>query len=277
MWWVQQSAHNSNLLSSIHPSIHPSIHLFHPPILPSSLTYKDSYDDDYKGCLQQREMQIKKGYLFCEMKHNIPLKQTWEKAKAFWNNQLPPKLDKDTAIAVTAYTSKSLYSQLNSAVEGGTHKVTNSFFRSMHLLLTKAIQILRPSKCLTTYRGINVFILLKKGETFRFGRFASSSKLLKVAQDFGLKMIFTITTCYGADIAPYSFYKSISEVLIPPYEVFKVTSVQGNHVTLMSTGKTLVNKRCRPLSHSCPYKPSWNPYLGYGRDVTFSKRHFHIL
>ncbi|KAG2465451.1 NAR5 ribosyltransferase, partial [Polypterus senegalus] len=196
------------------------------------------------------------------MKYNNPLKETWEKARAYWINHDPPFLDKDTATAVTAYTMKWLYSQLNSAVEGGTHKVTNSFFRSMHLLLTKAIQILRPSTCLTTYRGINVFIPLKTGETFRFGRFASSSKLLSVAQGFGSKMVFTIITCYGADIAPYSYNKNLYEVLIPPYEVFKVASVHGNHVTLISTGKTLVNKRCRPLSDSCPYKPSWNPHGG---------------
>ncbi|XP_051783577.1 ecto-ADP-ribosyltransferase 5-like [Erpetoichthys calabaricus] len=231
----------------------------------TSLTYEDSYDDDYKGCFQQREMQIKKGYLSCEMKHNWALKHAWDKAWAYWSYQIPPKLDRDTATAVTAYTSNSLFSQLNSAVEGGTHKVTNGYFRSMHLLLTKAIQILRPGNCITTYRGINVFIPLKKGEMFRFGRFASSTTIWHIAQGFGLKMFFIIRTCYGANIAPYSLYKSESEVLIPPYEVFTVTSVHGKQVNLISTGKTLVNKRCRPLSHSCPYKPSWNPYLGYGR------------
>uniref|UniRef100_A0A8C4RKS4 NAD(P)(+)--arginine ADP-ribosyltransferase n=1 Tax=Erpetoichthys calabaricus TaxID=27687 RepID=A0A8C4RKS4_ERPCA len=199
-------------------------------ILQTSLTYEDSYDDDYKGCFQQREMQIKKGYLSCEMKHNWALKHAWDKAWAYWSYQIPPKLDRDTATAVTAYTSNSLFSQLNSAVEGGTHKVTNGYFRSMHLLLTKAIQILRPGNCITTYRGINVFIPLKKGEMFRFGRFASSTTIWHIAQGFGLKMFFIIRTCYGANIAPYSLYKSESEVLIPPYEVFTVTSFQIVHV-----------------------------------------------
>uniref|UniRef100_A0A8C4RPC4 NAD(P)(+)--arginine ADP-ribosyltransferase n=1 Tax=Erpetoichthys calabaricus TaxID=27687 RepID=A0A8C4RPC4_ERPCA len=223
-----------------------------------SITYEDSYDDDYVGCLGKREIQVKQGYLSCEKKQNSIFKYAWDAAEIYWRNRVPPKLDRDTAIAVTAYTSNSFYYQLNAAVQGGVNQVTNGYFRSIHLLLTKAIQTLQNGKCMTTYRGIKVYIPLKRGELFRFGRFASSSKSRKVAEHFGSKMLFTIKTCFGVDITQYSLYKEESEVLIPPYEEFKVTDAHWNQITLMSTGKARSNKRCESMSPSCPYQPTWN-------------------
>ncbi|XP_039607941.1 ecto-ADP-ribosyltransferase 5-like isoform X2 [Polypterus senegalus] len=88
-----------------------------------SITYEDSYDDDYVGCMGKREIQVKQGYLSCEKKQNSIFKYAWNAAETYWKNRVPPKLDRDTAIAVTAYTSNFMYSQLNVAVEGGVNQV----------------------------------------------------------------------------------------------------------------------------------------------------------
>ncbi|XP_030634885.1 ecto-ADP-ribosyltransferase 5-like [Chanos chanos] len=64
------------------------------------------------------------------------------------------------------------------------------------------------------------------GTTVRFGRFASSSWDANANVKFGDKTCFIIHTKFGANISKFSVYKQEKEVLIPPYETFRVISVQ---------------------------------------------------
>ncbi|XDV11357.1 hypothetical protein PO909_000320 [Leuciscus waleckii] len=92
-----------------------------------------------------------------------------------------------------------------------------------------AIQILtkKQKKCKSTYRGTKAeFYKNVTGTKIRFGSFASSSLDRKVAQGFGTKSCFEIKTCNGVNVIKYSKYPEQKEVLIPPYETFKVTAVK---------------------------------------------------
>lgn len=67
--------------------------------------------------------------------------------------------------------------------------------------------------------------------TMRFGQFASSSTYEHVAKMFAdWKTCFKITTCFGASLAGLSQLNNEEEVLISPYEVFKMAEVTKNKV-----------------------------------------------
>ncbi|KAF6724607.1 NAD(P)(+)--arginine ADP-ribosyltransferase 1 [Oryzias melastigma] len=109
---------------------------------------------------------------------------------------------------------------------------------------TGAIQKLAAKKtgrkCHTSYRRTNIsFRQDALNKRIRFGRFTSSSlhpleskEGINLGKTFGQKSCFVIKTCYGADISPYSWVKIDSgknteaEILIPPYEEFKVTKIE---------------------------------------------------
>ncbi|XP_039607942.1 T-cell ecto-ADP-ribosyltransferase 1-like [Polypterus senegalus] len=211
--------------------------------------YENSYDDDYKGCREERDTEITEYYLDNDLNKNEFLRSAWNKAKKHWNASTPYILDLNTSIAVRGYTSASFHTELNTAIQDGVTSVTKNHYRSIHFLLTKAIQTLNRGECIRAYRGVGVEIRPREGEVFRFGRFASASRNIMVALKFKNATVFNITTCYGADISNYSLYKTEAEVLIPPYEVFIVKESYDRYVTLESKNIT-VNYRCWPLKGS---------------------------
>lgn len=101
---------------------------------------------------------------------------------------------------------------------------------SLQFLLTEAIQTLKKTQqeCFFTYRGtklkFNDNVLDKE---IRFGSFASSSLDINVTKDFGNESCFEIRTCEGANITDYSKNSTEKEVLIPPYEKFKVMAIKN--------------------------------------------------
>ena len=84
----------------------------------------------------------------------------------------------------------------------------------------------------------------------RFGSFVSTS-LKHDLVEFGEATCFEIETRFGAEITKLSEHQDEEEVLIPPYEVFTITAVEGKGnrlgcevlYTLESAGKTS-NMKC---------------------------------
>ncbi|XP_071437962.1 erythroblast NAD(P)(+)--arginine ADP-ribosyltransferase-like [Pithys albifrons albifrons] len=100
----------------------------------------------------------------------------------------------------------------------------------MHFLLTEALDDLRKDKshpaCLHVYRGIkNISFTAETGQIIRFGQFTSSSLKKTVSEGYGTDTFFELYTCHGAKIQDFSFMPHHKEVLIPPFETFRVTSV----------------------------------------------------
>ncbi len=190
----------------------------------------NSVDDQFKGCKGKMADLVKTKYLRKEMKNSAKFKHYWQKSK---NVVMFPKhnLTRNHLIAIRVYTGVYIYRKLNDATRYGRKQYKNKAFNwtLLHFLLTEAIQILKKqqNKCYLTYRGTRAkFDKHVLNKEVRFGSFASSSLNPKIAQGFGTKSCFEIKTCESAELTKYSQNPFIKEVLIPPYEKFRVTAVR---------------------------------------------------
>ncbi|KAI3372960.1 hypothetical protein L3Q82_023393 [Scortum barcoo] len=147
-------------------------------------------------------------------------------------------LGKEQIVALYAYTSASgnIYKDFNAAVRSQRSQYKTTFrYHAFHFYLTVALQALKARErgldeiCFTVYRrDAHYFSQNVLNKEIRFGSFASSSKGQYInAETFGDASCFEIYTCSGADVSFFSkFGDAEGEVLIPPYEVFKVTAIQ---------------------------------------------------
>ncbi|XP_062892775.1 uncharacterized protein LOC134339918 [Mobula hypostoma] len=179
-------------------------------------------------------------YLKKERGINKTLDKAWR--EALDERQTDPRLSKapvprglreQHVVAIIAYTLETpLYSQFNTAMRmyGANDSVyAEKFpFKSFQYLLSVAIQRLREVLGKTpqpTYRRMRKKSSGKVGSRMKFGYFASTS-CKQGEEEFGKKTIFTIFSQYGAQIENYSSIPGEEEVLIPPYEAFKITRYQ---------------------------------------------------
>ncbi|XP_053215346.1 erythroblast NAD(P)(+)--arginine ADP-ribosyltransferase-like [Podarcis raffonei] len=218
----------------------------------------DSFDDQYVRCEMEKEIARLNQTEF--LKNKI-YANAWKLAANLRDDSnWPRNLKPEYAAAIMAYTFEEpkLYPDFNAAVrEAGKSKehYRNNFnFKTFHFLLTRALQDLRISNtpsppCYKVFRGVrNIHFSATVDDTVRFGQFASSSRQEGIAQCFTkvgqpvAKTIFEIYTCHGVLIREFSDVPSEDEVLIPPYEQFRVVSsrkdVDGTtRIQLRSAGK----------------------------------------
>lgn len=187
----------------------------------------NSVDDMYYGCSQKMLIKVKRLYLPKSTKEG--LHDTYTKLcaiKAMKNKDVYDPLSWNHFKALCAYTAGS-YDSLNQAVRTGKSTYKTSFqFHALHFLLTDAIRLLKLNQrsCYTTYRRSKLFFQGDAGQIIRFSSFASSS-LNTDLRHFGRMTCFEIYTCYGAYLKSYSEFDSDEdEVLIPPYEMFRIVS-----------------------------------------------------
>ncbi|XP_040391310.1 erythroblast NAD(P)(+)--arginine ADP-ribosyltransferase-like isoform X1 [Cygnus olor] len=238
---------------------------------------QNSFDDQYQGCRTRMEEELKE--VNRTEFQNQTYAETWRSAVEKWQSQqgnsiYPTVLRKEQAVAVLAYTAGTgLYKQFNAAVrEGGRSReyyLQSFHFKTLHFLLTEALRTLREAQdvqdCHTVYRGIkDIRFTAQLHQTVRFGQFASASLKKEVAQKFGNDTLFSVHTCYGVSIRNFSFYPDQDEVLIPPFEVFKVINFtrdrDGNFIHLRSHAvhstyncALLKEKRCK--EQPCVFSP----------------------
>uniref|UniRef100_A0A4W5QA86 NAD(P)(+)--arginine ADP-ribosyltransferase n=1 Tax=Hucho hucho TaxID=62062 RepID=A0A4W5QA86_9TELE len=152
--------------------------------------------------------------------------------KRFQNNRSDynsKELPHDHIKAICAYSGgePKIHDEFNKAVLSKKNEYSSFEFHSLHFLLTDALRRLKENQngCLKTFRRTKNIFLGEVNKEIRFGFFASSSTD-KGLSTFGEKSCFEIETCFGADLKSYPRMGNIEkEVLIPPYEVFKVTEV----------------------------------------------------
>lgn len=235
-----------------------------------------SYDDQYKGCGDIMEAEVPQLFQ-AEYSTNKEFADAWDTATFKWDKEkkrqmfLPKGFKDEYAIALLAYTINGpLHKIFNEAVrEAGRSKeyyLRNFNFKVLHYYLTKALQVLdvvETPACHKVFRGIRGLRIKAESQSpIRFGQFTSSSMNDQNALQFGEDTFFSIYTCYGVSIKNFSFFPGEDEVLIPPYEKFKVSnfSKEGNRnfITLKSLEKSSVyncelakEKKCK--SRRCPF------------------------
>uniref|UniRef100_A0A673JAD2 NAD(P)(+)--arginine ADP-ribosyltransferase n=1 Tax=Sinocyclocheilus rhinocerous TaxID=307959 RepID=A0A673JAD2_9TELE len=189
-----------------------------------------SVDDQYKGCKSKMAHLVKTKYLMKEINNSAQFKIGWQVGEMFV--KFPNGyLKRSHLIAIYVYSDNNVYQNFNPDNRSGKKQYKHKTYKwySLYFLLTEAIQILKKTQygCRLTYRGTSVeFNKYVPNKEVRFGSFASSSLDRNIAQGFGSKSCFEIYTCEGADVSGYSKYPHEKEVLIPPYETFKVTAVR---------------------------------------------------
>ncbi|XP_044200097.1 T-cell ecto-ADP-ribosyltransferase 1-like, partial [Thunnus albacares] len=230
----------------------------------------NAVDDMYFGCTKEMEKKVKEEYFnkenvgkVAEAWEDEQVKQCVDDGKKQGNNVL----SEDHIQAICVYTSTYIYDQFNTAVRTSKNIYSSSFqLHSLHFWLTTAIQTLNKNyECQTTYRRTTAVFTGKVNDIIRFGTFASSSFRTDLT-DFGSETCFQIKTCSGAYVKPYSVFPKQEEVLIPPYETFKITkTVEGrgqfkdlsdcNRVFILESagGKSELNCKAAGLKESKPY------------------------
>ncbi|NXU92311.1 NRT2 ribosyltransferase, partial [Xiphorhynchus elegans] len=213
-----------------------------------------SFDDQYRGCSSKMLEELPA--LNCsEFVPDSIYSKAWNEAIVQWHRHpsLGPLQRREEAIALLAYTMAhtGLYKEFNVAVrEGGCSQqeyVDKFKFKVLHFLLTKALGDLQKAHpgCLRVYRGVRgIRFIAKRGQIIRFGQFTSCSLKKEVAEGFGTDTFFKVYTCHGAAIQDFSFYPEEEEVLIPPFETFKVTRVthQGNRTLIRLSSHGVYSK-----------------------------------
>nr|NP_001028818.1 erythroblast NAD(P)(+)--arginine ADP-ribosyltransferase precursor [Gallus gallus]AAX15960.1 GPI-anchored ADP-ribosyltransferase [Gallus gallus]AAX15961.1 GPI-anchored ADP-ribosyltransferase [Gallus gallus] len=251
-----------------------------------------SFDDQYQGCIHLMEAELEE--LNRTEFANETFAEEWRNATEKWQRRWgrvssPMVLRQDQAIAMLAYTMEGeLYRVFNNATltagRSRQHYLSSYPFKALHFLLSRALHTLRESqtqRCHNVFRGVRgTRFTAQQGTVVRFGQFISSSLRKKVAEFFGLDTFFSVETCYGVPIKEFSTFPGEDEVLIPPFEQFRVTNstyTEGrSFIQLRSQGKSstyncefVKEKRCkeRPCAFSADKSspqprspwPGWAP------------------
>ncbi|XP_003780987.1 GPI-linked NAD(P)(+)--arginine ADP-ribosyltransferase 1 [Otolemur garnettii] len=206
-----------------------------------------SFDDQYAGCAAAMTAALP-DLNHTEFQANRVYADGWALASSHWQERRawgtkwslsstplpppPPGFRDEHGVALLAYTANILHKEFNAAVrEAGrsrAHYLHNFSFKTLHFLLTEALQLLGRSqhlpRCRQVFRGVRGvrFRPVGPGATVRLGGFASASLQNVAAQHFGEDTFFGIWTCLGVPIKGYSFFPGEEEVLIPPFETFQV-------------------------------------------------------
>ncbi|XP_026577421.1 GPI-linked NAD(P)(+)--arginine ADP-ribosyltransferase 1 [Pseudonaja textilis] len=243
-----------------------------------------SFDDQYKGCVELMEAEVEE-LNRTEFATNRVYADAWSEAASMWKEKAaslpePSGLKPEHAVALMAYTVQGRFHRdFNAAVrEAGRTRddyLHRFHFKAFHFLLTRALHLLgitAEPRCHKVYRGVkSVRFTSERAKLVRFGQFTSSSRSNESALRFGTDSFFTIETCYGVNIKNYSFFPGEEEVLIPPFEKFKVVNFtrgqETNFIHLLSLEDESVyncvfvkEKKCK--MQKCPFKSDggWSPF-----------------
>ncbi|XP_067437855.1 ecto-ADP-ribosyltransferase 4-like [Thunnus thynnus] len=205
----------------------------------------ESVDADYRDCPNDMETQVENKYFENENEKGGDFERYWShRTITECLNKGNNVLTKNQRQAICLYTSKYIAKEFNKAVRTSKNIYgTSSFkFHCLHYWLTTAIQklneIQKTEDCPITYRRSKDIFTGKEKDIIRFGEFASSSTRQDLTK-YGSETCFKITTCSGASVEDYSIYPDEKEVIIPPYETFKITSTDGKRQGALSDCKKL--------------------------------------
>ncbi|XP_070684548.1 ecto-ADP-ribosyltransferase 4-like [Pempheris klunzingeri] len=155
--------------------------------------------------------------------------QAWSNAQQKAREPAHKHMEKYHSVAIYMYTNAILQPvkrDLQSAERSGKQVKETFESHSLYFSLSEAIQILKHSQvtCLSTnYRTDTLLNLSISNKQIRFSTFILGADGWNFTRNASC---FDVYTCFGADITHYSALKQNSQVLIPPYEVFKVTDTE---------------------------------------------------
>lgn len=213
----------------------------------------DSVDDQYIGCeVQMLDKVLEKGGLLQkELDEDHDYLEAWNNGRTC--RRLIPRAREEHSIALAVLTSDfNFYDKFNEAVStlGRTVEIYKSKFpyKSLHFLLTDALRILNKTRCYQGSSGTHQNLSLTAvNSVVRLGAYHWGSPFM---ERFCTR--YKVKSCLAVDVKNYSCFRDI-DVIIPPYEFFRVTAVdtindqEETVITLMSTEKHRKNLQCAYL------------------------------
>lgn len=193
----------------------------------------DSIDDMFDGCRATTTYKIHEFGVF-EWNFNLMFSYAWAQVERRAKKPAHPNVTEDHAVSVYMFTQvRRIQYEFNNEVNTGksVYNTPEFQFHYLYFFLTDAIQVLRSNQpsCRVAYlRTQKRFDHDVVNTNMRFGAFVlafSSQRSLKLRSYVSC---FEIYTCFGADITYYSGSRQKGQVLIPTYEVFKITEVLRN-------------------------------------------------
>ncbi|XP_046554212.1 NAD(P)(+)--arginine ADP-ribosyltransferase 2-like [Haliotis rubra] len=158
------------------------------------------------------------------------------------------------------YTTNYVHTEFKRILKEGDIAKYDKSFQVFHYLLINAIEKIRLKQTLPEYlyRGDEKIYSIEYGTDMSFPGYTSTSYKKSVAENFRNgtgTLIHLEGVKLGADIARLSVYPREEEVLIPPYESFKVTNVardnKGPLIYLKSIGEVCGGRRRRSTGGPC--------------------------
>uniref|UniRef100_UPI003AAE54E5 T-cell ecto-ADP-ribosyltransferase 2-like n=1 Tax=Centroberyx gerrardi TaxID=166262 RepID=UPI003AAE54E5 len=192
----------------------------------------DSIDDMYDGCRSEAAAMIDQLGVF-EWHVNKMFSIAWALVEKKAKKPAHKDLGEDHATVIYMHTDvkiKGIQQEFSKAVKTGKHEYRPYRFKYhyYYFYLTDAVQVLRRNQtsCRTTYhrtgRHFNQNVVHKE---MRFGAFTLTASSKDSFGFFGDVSCFEIYTCFGAEVTYYSAIDQEGQVLIPPYEAFRITDV----------------------------------------------------
>ncbi|XP_032386269.1 ecto-ADP-ribosyltransferase 5 isoform X1 [Etheostoma spectabile] len=197
--------------------------------LMQNLTY-DLKGDTYDECRSKATVVTDKA-MMQKWDTSTNFSQPWSNAEKKAKESAHKYMEKHHSVALYLYTNIMLQpvKQNIEIPERGRKQLKKTFEpHSLYFFLSEAIQILKHSQvtCLqTNYRTETLLHLNISNKLIRFNTFTLGSDGWNFTRN---ATCFEVYTCFGADITLYSALKPNRQVLIPPYEVFKVTDTETN-------------------------------------------------
>ncbi|KAM3623762.1 uncharacterized protein V6R79_015280 [Siganus canaliculatus] len=188
--------------------------------------FVDTTDNFYEDCAS-RVAAVADEVIMQTWKTNRNISQVWSKAAQNAREPAHSYMEKVHSIAIYMFTNiiQRTAKQTSAAAAERTRKNTVEP-DSLYFTLSEAIQTLKQSQvmCLSTnYRTEAHLNLSISNKHLRFSSFLIGSDSWTFANN---SSCFEVYTCFGADITYYSALTENNQVLIPPYEVFKVTDIE---------------------------------------------------
>lgn len=144
-------------------------------------------------------------------------------------------LTNDEIFAVICYTLENppVYRHFNTDTRKGYTGDGMDFPILSYLLREACRKILaatpKENRTRIVYRGVTIKFAAQPGQIVRFGSYTSTTGNITVAEDFQKNSTgsqFVIVTKIGASIKMLSAFPEEDEVLLPPYEVYRVHRVE---------------------------------------------------
>lgn len=241
-------------------------------VLPLDLA-TESIDDMYDGCRSESVSMIELFGVF-EWHVNKKFTVAWTLAERTAKKPVHKLLTDDHSIAMYVFTHfGSIRQTFNRALKTGKHKYSTDMFRFhyFYFYLTDAVQALNnQTSCRTMYhRTWERFDRNINNTYVRFGSLVWAVSSKPPFEFSSSASCFEIYTCFGADITYYSSTNHKGQMLIPTYEVFKVTDVLTNEpwcsvvYKLHSTKTPRTDQNCKLFqSLKTFFYPSLTPLHG---------------